>query len=105
MALNALITLFLPNRQVDELGEQSSTPVEWRKMWATPTASGGSRKTYAGRLVSEHRVVLSTRWIAGIEACTEVEYEGKRRPIESIVPEGFSKKVHIIIDTGEYANY
>ena len=45
MALNALITLFLPNVQVDELGEQSSSPVVWRKMWATPTASGGSRKT------------------------------------------------------------
>jgi hypothetical protein len=39
--------------------------------------------------------VLTTHWREGIESCAFVEVAGKRYPIESIVPEGRMRKVHI----------
>lgn len=102
MAGKAHIKLFLPNTERNALGEVEADPIFWREVWAEPTESGGSRRTYAGRLASEHMLVLTTHWLPGIERCTNVEYEGRMRPIDSIVHEGFRRKVHITLTDGAY---
>lgn len=102
MAGKLLIKLYLPNTERDYLGEVTGSPILWREVWAEPTESGGSRRTYAGRLASEHTLVLTTHWQPGIERCTNVEVEGRMRPIEAIVREGFRRKVHITLIDGAY---
>lgn len=101
MVAKAKIRLFLPNPKRNALGE-AGAPILWREVWAEPTESGGSRRTYAGRLASEYTLVLTTYWREGIERCTHVEYEGRLRPIDAIVKEGFRRWVHISLTDGAY---
>lgn len=101
MVAKAKIRLFLPNQKRNALGE-AGDPILWREVWAEPTESGGSRRTYAGRLASEYSLVLTTHWREGIEKCTHVEYEGRLRPIDAIVKEGFRRWVHISLTDGAY---
>lgn len=82
----------------DAAGEASGEPILWRDdVWATATFSGGSRRTFAGRLVTEHGAVLTTHWRPGIDLCRHVKFEGKMYPIDEVVPEGWRKWAHIII--------
>jgi hypothetical protein len=101
MAGTVKIRLFLPNTERNALGE-AGAPILWREVWAEPTESGGSRRTYAGRLSSEYTLVLTTYWREGIEKCTHVEHEGRMRPINAIIREGFRRKVHIALTDGAY---
>lgn len=102
MAGKVKIKLFMPSTERDALGEVVGEPKLWREVWAEPTESGGSRRTYAGRLASEHTLVLTTHWLPDITLCTEVEHEGRRRPIDAIISEGFRRKVHITLIDGAY---
>lgn len=106
MAYNIKATLYVDDRALNDYGQQVGDPTLWRSVWCEETRAGGSRKTYAGRLTREHSVVLTTHWREGIESCAFVEVAGKRYPIESIVPEGRMRKVHIsYIDDGiSYGN-
>lgn len=96
MAHDIKVTLYTSSMRQDALGQPTGEPIRWRDVWCEATYSGGSRKTYAGRLVSEYQVVLSTRWRDGIESCRFVEVDGRRYVIDSIVPEGRRYKAHII---------
>lgn len=96
MAGKVKARLYLPATQRDSNGEVVGEPLLWREVWCEMTTSGGSRRTYAGRLVTEHSVVLSTNWLPRIDECTLVEFEGRRRPIDDVVPEGFRRRAHII---------
>lgn len=101
MDYNLRATLYVDDRSVDDYGQPVGEPTAWRTVWCEATYAGGSRKTYAGRLAREHSVVLTTHWRNGIESCAFVEVAGKRYPIESIVPEGRQRKVHITyVDDG-----
>lgn len=106
MAYNVLAKLYIDNRKRDDFGQSVGEPALWRAVWCEATYSGGSRKSYAGRLVSEYGVVLTARWREGIEQCSFVEVDGVMHVIDSIVPEGRKYKVHITygndgIDHGE----
>lgn len=98
MAYKYPITLFKAPTEQDAHGEVTGKPILWRETWAAATMSGGSRRTMAGRLASEHGVVLTTHWMPTIEECRWVLYEGAMRPIIDVVPEGYRKSVHVIID-------
>lgn len=101
MAYNIKAILYVDDRAQDDYGQPVGEPTAWRSVWCEVTRAGGSRKTYAGRLAREHSVVLTTHWREGIESCAFVEVAGKRYPIESIVPEGRMRKVHITyVDDG-----
>lgn len=98
---NVKCKLFLAPTEQDALGQVTGDPIFWKTVWCEATASGGSRRTYAGRLAGEYQVVLTTYWREGIEKCRFVEFDGKRRSIVDIVPEGRRKKVHIITYTDD----
>lgn len=95
MAYNTSAKLYLDTRKPDDYGQPVGELTLWRRVWCEVTYAGGSRKTYAGRLASEHTVVLTTHWREGIDKCAFVEVDGTLHPIESIVPEGRKNKVHI----------
>ena len=95
MAYNTLAALFLDNRERDDYGQPVGDLTLWGKVWCEATYAGGSRRTYAGRLASEHTVVLTTRWRDGIEKCAFVKVNDILHPIVAIVPEGRRYKVHI----------
>lgn len=95
MAYNVLAKFYVDDRQRDDYGQVVGDPTLWRAVWCEATYSGGSRKSYAGRLASEYAVVLTTRWREGIEKCAFVEVDGEMHVIDSIVPEGRKFKVHI----------
>ena len=96
MAHDIKVTLYTSSMRQDALGQPTGAPIKWRDVWCEVTYSGGSRKTYAGRLVSEYQVVLTTRWRDGIDKCRFVEVDGRRYTIDSIVPEGRRYKAHIV---------
>lgn len=100
MAYNVQATLFIDDRQRDSYGELVGEPTPWRSVWCEATYSGGSRKSYAGRLVMDNGVVLTTRWREGIEHCAFVEVDGQMHAIDSITPEGRKYKVHISYTDG-----
>lgn len=97
MANNVRATLYVDERARDELGQLVGEMTPWREVWCEATYSGGSRRTYAGRLVSEHQVVLTTWWREGIEQVSFVALaDGKLHEVIDVVPEGRRHKVHII---------
>lgn len=95
MARDTKVRLYRPSTERDALGEITGKPVLWREVWATLTQSGGRTNTYAGRIVRENEAIFSTPWLPGIDKACIAEWEGYRRPITAIVPEGFRKTVHI----------
>jgi hypothetical protein len=101
MAYDVRCKLYTKQTERDALGHPTGVPPLWRVVWCTATYSGGSRKTYAGRVVGEHQVVLTTHWREGIEQCRFVEFDGKRRAIVDVVPEGRRRLVHIITFTDD----
>lgn len=100
MAYNVKATLLIDNRRRDSYGELVGEPTPWRDVWCEATYSGGSRQSYAGRLVMDNGVVLTTRWRHGIERCAFVKVEGVMHAIDSITPEGRRYKVHISYTDG-----
>lgn len=95
--------LYLDLRERDALGQPVGQMTPWREVWCEATYSGGSRRTYAGRLVSEYQVVLTTWWREGIEQCSFVALDdGKLHEIVDIVPEGRRHKVHIIFTKDDH---
>ena len=101
MAYDVRCKLFGELVERNDLGELVGEPPLWRIVWASATYSGGSRKTYAGRIVGEHQVVLTTHWREGIDRCRFIEFDGIRRTIVDIVPEGRRRLVHIITFTDD----
>lgn len=101
MSYDVKVKLYTEQTERNDLGELVGEPPLWRVVYCSATYSGGSRKTYAGRIVGEHQVVLTTHWREGIEECRFVEFNGKRRVISDIVPEGRRRLVHIITFTDD----
>ena len=104
MARNVRVQLYLANPEQDAYGQTTGEPIAWKAVYAEATYSGGSLRTVAGRLASEHGVVLSTYWIDGIDKCRYAEFHGERRAIFDVVPErrpGQRAKAHIITSYGE----
>lgn len=99
MNYDVKVTLFLEQTERNAIGELVGKPRAWGDLYCSATYSGGSRKTYAGRIVGEHQVVLTTRWQSGIEQCRFVEFAGIRRAIVDIIPEGRRRLVHIVTVT------
>lgn len=95
MAYDVKATLYVDDRERDDYGQPVGDPSEFGVVWCEATYSGGSRKTYAGRLAAEHTVVLTTRWRHGIENCAFVKVDDILHPITGIVPEGRRYKIHI----------
>jgi hypothetical protein len=95
MAYNVKATLYVDNRKRDGYGQLVGRLALWREVWCEATYSGGSRKSYAGRLVTDNSVVLTTHWRDGIESCSFVEVNGVTHAIDSLTPEGRRNKVHI----------
>jgi head-tail adaptor len=95
MAYDVKATLYVDDRERDAYGQPVGEPSEFGVVWCEATYSGGSRRSYAGRLAAEHTVVLTTRWRQGIEKCAFVEVNGIRHVITSIVPEGRRYKIHL----------
>lgn len=103
MAYSTQVTLYTASEERDVLGQPIDNPQVWRTVWCEATHSGGSRRTYAGRIVNEHQVVLTTHWRDGIEQCRFAEFDGSRRIIQAIAPEGRKRKVHIVVDYDGYS--
>lgn len=101
MNYDVRVTLYLDQIERNAIGELVGKPQVWGDVYCSATYSGGSRKTYAGRIVGEHQVVLTTRWQNGIEQCRFVEFDGIRRAIVDIIPEGRRRLVHIITFTDD----
>ena len=95
MARSTKVRLYRQSSERDALGEITGEPVFWREVWATLTQSGGKANTYAGRIVSDNEAIFSTYWLPGIDDVCVAEWEGHRRPITAVVPEGWRKTVHI----------
>lgn len=89
------IRILRPATARDETGEVRGVPELFRTAWAVKTESGGRENLYASRIVHEHEAVLSIRYIEGLTPDMLVEFDGVRRPIADIVPEGFRKTLHI----------
>lgn len=102
MAYNIKVRLFTAPTAQDAVGQVTGDPVPWGTVWCEATTSGGSRRTYAGRLVGEYQMVLTTYWRKGIEACRYAEVEGKMLAIADVVPEGHRKRVHIIASVDDH---
>lgn len=96
MAFDTKCSLYTALVERDSFGHPKGEPPLWRIVWCEATYSGGSRKTYAGRVVGEHQVVLTTYWREGIEECRFVEFRGKRRAIIDVIPEGRRRLAHIV---------
>ena len=103
MAYNTQVILYTASEERDALGQPIDNPQVWRTVWCEATHSGGSRRTYAGRIVNEHQVVLTTHWRDGIERCRFAVFDGSRRTIYSMIPEGRRHKVHIVVDIDDYS--
>lgn len=101
MAYDVRCKLYTEQTERDAYGQPTGEPPLWRIVWCSATYSGGSRKTYAGRVVGEHQVVLTTYWREGIDQCRFVEFDGKRRAIVDVVPEGRRRLAHIITFTDD----
>lgn len=101
MAYDVKATLYIDDRERDAYGQPVGDLKEFGVVWCEPTYSGGSRRSYAGRLVTEHTVVLTTRWRKDIDKCAFVEVDGIKHVIAGIVPEGRRYKVHITYADGD----
>lgn len=101
MAYDVRCKLYTEQVERDTFGAPTGEPPLWRVVWCSATYSGGSRKTYAGRVVGEHQVVMTTHWREGIEKCRFIEFDGIRRSIVDVVPEGRRHMVHIITYTDD----
>lgn len=99
MNYDVKVALYLGQRERNAIGELVGEPRMLCVVYCSATYSGGSRKTYAGRIVGEHQVVLTTRWQKSIEQCRFVEFDGIRRAIVDIIPEGRRRLVHIVTVT------
>ena len=95
MSYDVKVKLYTERTERNDLGELVGEPPLWREVYCSATYSGGSRRTYAGRIVGEHNVVLTTHWRDGIDKCRFVEFDGVRRAIIDIVPEGRKRLAHI----------
>lgn len=104
MAYDVRCKLYTAQVERDAYGQPTGEPPLWRIVFCTATYSGGSRKTYAGRVVGEHQVVMTTHWREGIEKCRFIEFDGIRRAIVDVVPEGRRQMVHIITYTDDVGN-
>ena len=99
MAANIKVILCLPPKARDEYGQVMGWPIPWRQCYCEVTRSGGSMRTFAGRLASEYSMVLSTLWQPGIEEIRYVDINGKVLAVDDIVPEcrpGRHKMAHIV---------
>ena len=101
MAYDVKCTHYTEQTERAAYGQLTGEPPLWRVVWCSATYSGGSRKTYAGRVVGEHQVVLTTHWREGIEKCRFVEFDGMRRAIVEVVPEGRRHLGHIVTFTDD----
>jgi hypothetical protein len=101
MAYDVRCKLYTEQVERDTFGAPTGEPPLWRVVWCSETYSGGARKTYAGRVVGEHQVVMTTHWREGIEKCRLIEFDGIRRAIVDVVPEGRRHMVHIITYTDD----
>lgn len=99
MAYDIPVTLYAGSTRVDQYGRAEGKPPVWKQVYCSATYSGGSRKTYAGRVVSEHQVVLTTYWRDGIDMCRFCEFGGLLREIVDVIPEGRKKLAHIVTYT------
>lgn len=76
-------------------GEVVGEATLFRTVWAVKTESGGRENLFASRIVHEHEAVFTIRYIDGLTPDMLVEFEGRRRPIADIVPEGFRRLLHV----------
>lgn len=97
MAGKTKVSFYRPARQQALGGEVVGEPTFWRSVWADKTENGGRTNLHASRIVHENSAVLTINYIDGLTTDMLVEVQGQRRPIESIAPEGFRKKLHIVI--------
>lgn len=91
----------------DSLGAVIAQPEEWRVVFCDTTYSGGSLRTFAGRLVGAGQVVLTTPWRRGIDRCRYAKFNDTLYRIEEVVPEnrsGHQPNAHIIITTIPYGS-
>lgn len=103
--MNIKVKLYTQRIEQDALGQMVEAPEHWRDLWCEPTYSGGSLKTFAGRLASEHQVVLTTHWRRNIDKCRYVNHDGDIHPIDDVVMElrnGMQPLAHIITSTTRY---
>lgn len=104
MSYDVKAKLYTELTERDAFGQPTGQPPLWREVYCSATYSGGSRKTYAGRIVGEHQVVLTTHWREGIDKCRFVEFDGIRRAIMDVVPEGRRHLVHIVTFTDDMSH-
>lgn len=97
MAGKTKVVLLHPAKTQDATGEIVGNPTRWREVWATKTENGGRANLYASRIVHENSVVLTIPYIGGLTSDMLVEFDGQRRPIESIHEEDFRKRLHILV--------
>lgn len=101
------VELFTADNTQDALGDVVDAPKKWRSVFAEATYSGGSLRTYAGRLVGAHQVVLSTPWQRRIDDCRFAKFNDVLYPIEDVVMEcrrGQQPQAHIIVTTIPYGS-
>lgn len=97
MAGRTKVVFLRPAVRRGATGEVSGKPVPFRTTWAVKTESGGRENLFASRIVHEHEAVLTIRYISGLTPDMLVEFDGIRRPISDIVPEGFRRTLHVKI--------
>lgn len=107
MATNTRVILYTEAEVQDSLGDIIATPEEWRTLCCEATYSGGSLRTFAGRLVGAGQVVLTTPWRRGIDRCRYAKVNDTLYRIEDVVLEyrsGQQPQAHIIITTVPYGD-
>lgn len=99
MAADTKVMLCTISQVRDEYGQVVGDPIPWRECYCEVTRTGGSMRTFAGRLASEYSMVLTTYWQEGIESIRFVEVDGKLLSVDDVVPEtrpGRHKMAHIV---------
>lgn len=107
MATNTRVILYTEAEVQDSLGAVIAQPEEWRVAYCDTTYSGGSLRTFAGRLVGAGQVVLTTPWRRGIDRCRYAKFNDTLYRIEEVVSEnrsGQQPNAHIIITTIPYGS-
>lgn len=81
----------------DEYNQSLFVGVQVAEMWAERTDYGGRENIYASRIVSENKIVYSTRFRDGIKVGMYVKDEADYYEITAVQMEGRKYRMHMTV--------
>ncbi len=83
--LNRKVDLYRPTTTENEYGEAPVSYDRHSTRWARVTPTGSSERSSGGQIFAQRTYEVSMRWFSGLERDWQLEYQGNRLDIDSLI--------------------